>query len=57
MYLEPSHLWKSNTTQSERKCIPAQAHRPLQSPLPALLIAIHWGDIYNSPTIMSDQGL
>lgn len=29
----------------------------LQSPLPALLIAIHWGDIYNSPTIMSDQGL
>jgi hypothetical protein len=30
---------------------------PLQSPLPALLIAIHWDDIYNSPTIMSDQGL
>lgn len=26
-------------------------------PSPPFLIAIHWGDIYNSSAIMSDQGL
>lgn len=58
MYLESQHLWKSNATHSERKCIPGSRARPMENvPSPPSLIAVHWGDIYNSSAIMSDQGL
>jgi len=58
MYLEPQHLWKSNATHSERRYIPGPCAPPMENvPSPPSLIAIHWGDIYNSSAIMSDQGL
>ena len=58
MYLESQHLWKSNATHSERKYIPGPCAPPKENvPSPPSLSAIHWGDIYNSSAIMSDQGL
>lgn len=58
MYLEPQHLWKSNATHSESKCIPGLCAWPMENvSFPPFLIAIHWGDIYNSSAIMSNQGL